>query len=126
LIIDDDPDTVASTRIVLEAHQFKVDSAADTKEGLGKIQKAPPALIILDVMMEGKAAGIIFARELRRRAETAKVPILMLTGMTEQTGFSLPGKDQGTKWLPVDDYVEKPVDPEILIKKVKTLLEKNA
>jgi len=125
LIIDDDPDLVASTQIALEASGFKVDSASNTQEGLKKIQQTPPALIVLDVMMEGKGAGIIFARNLRRNAETAKIPILMLTGMSEQTGFSFPGQDKGTKWLPVDEYVEKPVDPEVLVQKIRALLEKS-
>jgi len=125
LVIDDDADLVASTQVVLEASNFIVDSAANPEEGRMKIKQNPPALIILDIMMEGKGAGIIFARQLRRDPQTAKIPILMLTGMTEQTGFSFPGNKTDPRWLPVDEYVEKPVDPAILVQKVKNLLEKS-
>ncbi len=125
LIVDDDPDIVASTRIVLEASGFKVESAPDTQAARGKIREAAPALIILDIMMEGKGAGIIFARELRRNPDTAGIPVLMITGVTAQTGFSFPGQDKGTKWLPVDDYLEKPVDPKVLVEKIQALLGKS-
>ncbi|MBM4043492.1 MAG: response regulator [Planctomycetes bacterium] len=122
LVIDDDPDVVEPIRLALEAAQYAVASAGDTKEGLEKIRQFQPHLIILDIMMEGKAAGIIFSRQLRQSPETAQIPVLMLTGMTQQTGFSFPGATKDARFLPVDEYVEKPIDPRALVEKVKRLL----
>ena len=71
-----------------------------------------------------KAAGIIISRHLRKNPKFQKLPILMLTGMRKQTGFFFPGELKSDKFLPVNELLEKPPSPEILLEKVEKLLMK--
>jgi DNA-binding response OmpR family regulator len=126
LIIDDDPDFVAVTKVILETKQYNVLFAYSPEEGFAELEKESPDAIILDVMMGKGADGFIFARKIRKDARFAKMPILMLTSMREQTGFDFPGERIHDKFLPVDDYVEKGIEPEILLEKIEQLLAKQS
>ena len=92
LIIDDDPDFVAITKAILETKQYEVRSANDPDSGFAKLEEEIPDLLILDVMMGKGAGGFVLARKIRKDSRFDDVPVLMLTSMTEQTGFNFPGK----------------------------------
>ena len=124
LIIDDDPDFVEVTKAILEAKQYEVISAYSPEEGLARLEEEIPDVMILDVMMGRGAEGFIFARNLRKDPRFAKMPILMLTSMREQTGFDFPGERIHSKFLPVDDYIEKGIEPQILLEKIEQQLSK--
>ncbi len=124
LIIDDDEDFVTATKIVLEGKGYKTTVAKDPQEALSRLEEEKPDLIILDVMMEGKAAGFIFSREIRKNPEFADIPILMLTAMREQTGFFFPGEAKHPVFLPVEEFAEKPLAPKDLLSKVEAMLKK--
>jgi len=124
LIIDDDPDFVEVTKVILEAKQYNVISAYSSDEGWTKMENESPDAIILDVMMGKGAEGFIFARKMRKDPRFDKIPILMLTSMREQTGFDIPGDRIHPKFLPVDDYIEKGVDPQVIIDKIEQQLAK--
>lgn len=124
LIIDDDNDFLEATKVILESRNYEVISADNTKEGLLLLENKNPDLLILDVMMENKAAGIIISRQLRKNPKFQKLPILMLTGMREQTGFFFPDEPKHSRFLPVNEFLEKPYLPEILFEKVEKLLMK--
>jgi DNA-binding response OmpR family regulator len=124
LIIDDDNDFTEATKVILESRNYEVISADTTKEGLLLLENENPDLLILDVMMENKAAGIIISRQLRKNPKFQKLPILMLTGMREQTGFFFPDEPKHSRFLPVNEFLEKPPLPEILLEKVEKLLMK--
>ncbi len=126
LIIDDDPDFVAVTTAILETKQYNVRFAYNPEEGLAELEKEVPDALILDVMMGKGADGFIFARKIRKDERFAELPILMLTSMREQTGFDFPGERIHEKFLPVDDYVEKGVEPEELLDKIEKLLSKKS
>ena len=126
LIIDDDPDFVAVTKAILETKQYNVSFAYDPDEGYAKMEEEMPDAIILDVMMGRGAGGFVFARKMRKDSRFDKTPILMLTSMREQTGFDFPGERIHDKFLPVDDYVEKGVEPQVLLDKVEELLTKKS
>ena len=81
-----------------------------------------PDAIILDIMMGRGAEGFVFARKIRKNSRFAKIPILMLTSMREQTGFEFPGERIHPKFLPVDEYVEKPIEPRALLARIEHLL----
>lgn len=117
LIVDDDPDMVEATRIVLERDGYTVVNAPNLEEGLQKLAETDPDLLILDVMMEEPDDGLRFARQVRRTGN--KLPILMLTSVNRAMGLQI-GKDE--EMVPVDEFVEKPVDPATLSAKVKALL----
>lgn len=129
LIVDDDPDIVESMKMILEANRYQVYTAANGTEGLQQIKTVKPDLIILDVMMDNVTEGFQVSYQLRNPdpqseyAQFSKIPIMMLTAIEEkkQMKFSL-AKDGD--YLPVDDFVAKPVRPQVLLDKVKRLLAK--
>lgn len=122
MIIDDDPGFVEATQTILETKQYKVSSACDANEGFARLEQEIPDIIILDIMMGRGAEGFIFARKMRKDPRFAKIPIVMLTSMREQTGFDFPGERIHPRFLPVDEYMEKPFEPEVLLKKIEQLL----
>ncbi len=119
LIIDDDPDVVEFTSIVLEKEGYEVVSASNAVDGKRAIKEEKPDLIILDVMMEQPDDGFVLAQE--ARADGIRTPILMLTSVGKAFGMEF-GKDD--EMVPVDDFAEKPLEPAVLLAKVKKLLEK--
>jgi len=127
LIIDDDPDISEAMRLILETADHEVAEARDGQSGLAKVKEFNPDLIILDVMMESDSAGFHVAYQLRSAdpnseyAPYAKVPILMITAIGTQKGMAF-SPETDADFLPVDDFVEKPVRPDDLLNKVKKLL----
>lgn len=124
LIIDDDPDIVESTKVVLESKGYKVISALGGKEGLDKARQENPDIIILDIMMEKEDTGFDVCRELKKEQNYKNIPILMLTAIKEKTGMDFKKEAGDEAWLPVDDYCDKPLKPDELFSKVETLLDK--
>ena len=126
MIIDDDPDFVEVTKVLFETKQYQVSAAYDPEEGFAKLEQDIPDALILDVMMGKGADGFIVARKIRKDSRFDNMPILMLTSMREQTGFDFPGERIHSKFLPVDDYLEKGVEPQVLLDKVEQLLAAGA
>jgi len=122
LIIDDDVDFVESTRIILEAKGYNLSSAGNREEGFEKVKQISPDLILMDVMMEKMSDGFDLTRKLKSEEKYKDIPILMLTAIGEKTGFGFSDVAGDKTWLPVDDYMEKPVAPEKLAAKVEKLL----
>ena len=125
LIIDDDPDFVEITQSLLETRQYKVSSACNMDEGFARLEQSIPDVIILDIMMGKGAEGFIFARKIRKDSRFAKIPIVMLTSMREQTGFEFPGERIHPIFLPVDAYMEKPFESQALLDEIERLLCKS-
>jgi len=127
LIIDDDADIIEAMRMPLEAHSYEVITANCGKEGLKKAREEIPDLIILDVMMETDTEGFHVAYELRSEEpvslykECKTIPILMITAVSKKKGMKFsPEKDEA--YLPVDEFIEKPIQPKDLLTKVAELL----
>ena len=122
LIVDDDPDVVLALRMPLEAAGFEVHDAHSQESGLEAVDAVKPDLIILDVMMDTHTAGFQLAQKLHGPAakeEHKTIPILMLTAVHQTTPLRFaPDED----YLPVDGFIEKPVDPQVLIREIKKLL----
>jgi DNA-binding response OmpR family regulator len=127
LIVEDNPDMAVALRMPLEANGYQVSIAFSGQEGLQKVKEVRPDLIILDVMMETTTAGFQVSLELRSpdpRSEYADyrhIPILVLTAIHTTTSLRF-GPDEA--YLPVDDFVEKPVNPDVLLEKVRALIER--
>jgi CheY-like chemotaxis protein len=127
LIIDDDPDMVLATRLCLEGAGHEVVEAASGAEGLEMIKAEGPDLIVLDVMMDTTTEGFQLALKLRspdpnsEYANYKGIPILMLTSI-HATAPTRVAPDQD--YLPVDAFVDKPIDPDDLVSKVDELLQR--
>lgn len=122
LIIDDDPDITEGMRVVLESENYQVSSAKSGEDGIKKVKQEKFDLVILDVMMETKDKGFEVAREIKK--ENKNTPIIMLTAIKEKLGFDFKEEAGDQDWLPVDDYLDKPLKPQELISKVENLLKK--
>jgi CheY-like chemotaxis protein len=121
LLVDDDPDFVEATKLVLESKPYKVITACDGNEGLAKARQEKPDLIILDIIMPVKD-GFSAAEEFNKDPELDKIPILMLTSFSEKVGETNLSLSQGLT-LDAEDYVNKPVSPEELLNRVERLLK---
>ena len=122
LIVDDDPDFVDATRTVLESEAYDVSVAFDGDEGLAKARAERPDLIILDIIMPDKD-GFVVCEELKSDPNLADVPVMMLTSFAERKGETSLAVTQGMM-LEAEDYVDKPVRPKELLKRVEALLER--
>lgn len=124
LMIDDDPDFILAVQMVLENAGHSFLSASNGEKGYQTALAEKPDLIILDVMMDTATAGFQLALKLRgpEADEALKhIPILMFSAIHETTPLRFkPDED----FLPVDDFLDKPVVPDKLLKKVNALLER--
>jgi DNA-binding response OmpR family regulator len=123
LIIDDDPDFVSGIRSILEKAEYEVNVAYNPKDGYEALEKDPPDLLCLDVMMGRGAEGIMLARKLRKDPELREIPVLIITGIREQIAYLFPGEQVHPGFVAVDELVEKPVDPKFLLERVSALLK---
>ncbi len=122
LIVDDDPDITKALQTILESERYTVVTAADRAEGMKKIRNDKPNLVILDVMMSTWSDGFEMSRELKKDPQFKDMPILILTAVKARSGIDFESSAGDPAWLPVDGYLDKPVEPEQLLTKVKALL----
>ncbi len=121
LAVDDDQDLLEVMKTVLTSEGYSVDTATNGDECLESVAKNKPDLILLDVMMRTETEGFNVAQKLKSGDKTKDIPIFMLTAIEDRTGMEFAG-EVGESFLPVDQYVTKPIDPDELLKKIKTLL----
>lgn len=122
LIIDDDPDIVDALYVLLEGEGYDVVSAGDGEEGLARIKEENPDLIILDLLMP-KLDGYGVCKTLQdpRWSKWKDIPILVLTSVREEASQRRYELETGVR-MDVDDYVEKPIDPEVVMTRVRKIL----
>jgi len=125
LIVDDDLDLIKALKVMLESENYSVSIASDPIEGMEKVKAEQPDLIVLDVMMSTWQDGFEMARELKKDSQFIKnIPILMLTGVKGKTGIDFKSTAGDPTWCPVDGFLDKPVEPEVLLTAVRKLLQK--
>ena len=122
LVVDDDPDIVETTKMVLESAGYSVETAANGTEGLRKAREVHPDAIILDVMMDKESEGFHVSYELRKGEDTRDIPIVVLSAIGQKSGFEFDPASDGD-YLPVDAYMEKPLEPKALVEKIGALLK---
>ncbi len=123
IIIDDDPDFVSGIKSVLEKAEYKVDAAYNPKDGFQALQAGHYDLLLLDIMMGRGAEGVALARKIRKDPRLREMPVLIITGVREQIAFLFPGQAVHPNFVDVDELVEKPVEPQLLLEKVSALLK---
>ena len=124
-MVDDDPDIVATSRIVLESNGYEVQTAANSKEALDILSRVRPDVMLLDVMMASDTEGFDLAFKLRQDPEFKDLPIIMLTAFLDKVRTEGPGPFEfilGEQW-PVEWLFEKPLDTKKLLAKIQAILK---
>ena len=123
LIIDDDPEYVEGIQSTLEKAGYAVDVAYNPKDGFEALETGKYDLLLLDIMMGRGAEGIMLARKIRKDEVLREIPVLIITGIREQMAFLFPGEPVHPRFVPVDELIEKPVEPDFLLERVEALLK---
>ena len=124
LLVDDDPDILDALTMILEAKGYQVVTAQDGIEGLANLKAEKPDLLILDLLMP-KMDGFAVCKELQdpRWSKFKDIPILILTSVREEASRRRYELETGLE-LDVDDYVEKPISPDVLLEREGKLIKK--
>jgi len=122
LVVDDDPDLVETTSMILKSKQYDVVVAYDGVEGLEKAKTEKPDLIVLDVMMPEKD-GYTLCKELKADAALNAIPVLLLTAVVSHISTTRFSHQMGME-TEADDYMDKPVDPNELVRRIELLLSR--
>src|ERR1700761_2068303 len=118
LVVEDEAPLVTMLRYNLEKQGFRVDEAADGQEALTRIAEAQPDLVLLDWMLP-VLSGLEVCRQIRRRAATRDLPVIMVTARTEDQD-AVRGLNTGA-----DDYIAKPFSMDALLARMRALLRRS-
>jgi len=123
LIVDDDPDMRLAISSVLKSRSYEVFEARDGEEALSKLKEEKPDLMVLDLLMP-RMDGFAVVKELKNAQEGySNIPILIISSIREEASHRRYELEVGHK-LDVDEYIEKPIEPFILLERVQKLLSK--
>jgi DNA-binding response OmpR family regulator len=122
LVIDDDPEICEALEEILAEYDYDVFSAQDTVTGEHLMEERRPDLLILDIMMATMHEGLDFAARLKAKEGAWGIPILIVSARPPVEKGYARSIDQDLDWIATDIFMEKPVDPEDLIRNVKILL----
>ena len=125
LLVDDDKALVETLIETLESHGFKCEFASDVKQGLEAYNTIKPDVIVTDDVMEDISAGFRFVKQIRtieKQGKNNRTSILMLSALKNMTGLDFKER-VGTEYLPVDELLEKPVNPEKVVSTINHLLK---
>jgi len=117
LIVDDEPDTLTYFSSLLQDNGYETETAENGEAALNKVQEARPDLIPLDITMP-ETSGVRCYRELREREDWRSIPIIMITGISEDFRTFISTRKQVP---PPDGYLSKPVDEQDLLKMIRDL-----
>jgi CheY-like chemotaxis protein len=123
LIIDDDPDFVDGIRSILEGAGYDVEAQYNPKDGFNALETKKYDLLLLDIMMGRGAEGVMVARKMGQDPKLRELPVLIITGIREQIAYLFPGQPVHPHFVDIDELVEKPVEPGLLLDRVSALLE---
>jgi len=121
MIVDDDPDSRAGLRTLLEIKNLEAVEAKGAAECLELAKSLRPDLIILDIMMETKNAGFEVAYQLYKDPLLKKIPIILLSNLPRLTDYAIDPEIE-ERYLPVARFLSKPVNPDLLYQEIDRLL----
>lgn len=120
LLIDDDQDLVAALECLLEGEDFEVATATNADEGVRRAREERPDVILLDVLLTPRS-GIEVYRELRRDPTLRNTKILIVTALKEKIHEDRFAPEMSACWE-AEDWLDKPVDPESLVERIRELV----
>ena len=120
LIVDDDVDTLRLVGLMLQRQGYQISAAANGQQGLSKAAEENPDLILLDVMMP-ELDGFAACAKLKSSPQSRGIPVVLLTGVAKQITRTRYPID-GVLRAEANDYLEKPLEPEALLKAVACYL----
>lgn len=123
LDVDDDLDVLEARRMVLEHNNYEVIQATNISVAQEVVETESIDLIILDVMMQKDTDGFNFAQFIKMNQKLKHIPIIMITAVSQRTPFKFSPETDGD-FLPVEKFLDKPVDPDDLIATIRGLLKK--
>jgi CheY-like chemotaxis protein len=119
LVVDDDPDFVRLTRTILQSQDYEVSTAANGEQALATMRKDKPDVVLLDIMMAYILDGLDVGREMAEDPELKDIPVIMVTSLTGARAQAALPSDE---YIPVSDWVHKPIDPDDLLTRVENAL----
>jgi CheY-like chemotaxis protein len=122
-MIDDDPDFVDGIKTILVSAGYEVDAKYNPKDGFEALETGKYDMLLLDIMMGRGAEGVMIARKMSKDPKLREIPVLIMTGIREQIAYLFPGQPVHPHFVDVDELVEKPVEPQLLLDRVSALLE---
>ena len=124
LIVDPNPEDSARLQETLSGEGFAVEVAVDSAQAMVTLEYFQPDLVLADVILEERDAGFRLARQVKEHHILGRTPVFLLSSTREKTDTSFSFAEDGY-WMKADDYAEKPVEGEELLKRVYTLLAKS-
>lgn len=126
-IIDDDKELAENMSTILQAKGYVTSVRSKYDGAVDDLINNTPDLLILDVMFpENLTGGFDLARQIRKVEEIRDLPIILLTNINQEFPGDFSSHDIDGEWMPVQDFLEKPVDITKLISKIEELLAKKA
>jgi len=123
LIVDDDAAISESIEDILKQESFEVDIIDHLDGAVAFIKNIKPDLVLLDVMFPGNpSGGFDLARDIRKDSELGDLPVMFITSVNKEFPMDFSIKDIGNEWFPAQDFIEKPIDFNELVKKIKNLI----
>jgi CheY-like chemotaxis protein len=119
LVVDDDPDFVKVTTKVLQTAGHEVVSAANGAQALKAMRQELPDVVLLDIMMSYILDGLDVSREMAEDPALKDLPVIMVTSLTGVKGSQVFPTDE---YVPVDEWLSKPIDPDALLARVSEAL----
>lgn len=123
MVIDDEVDIAGNLKILLEHSGHVVETFNEVDGAIEKILKVKPEIVILDVMFPNNpAGGFDISRQIRDTEAIKDIPVVLLTGVNQELPVDFSSADIDSEWMPVQDFLEKPVDMDVLLKKIDDIL----
>jgi CheY-like chemotaxis protein len=119
LVVDDDPDFVRLTQTILQSKDYEVSTAANGEQALATMRKDKPDVVLLDIMMAYILDGLDVGREMAEDPELKDIPVIMVTSLTGARAQAVLPSDE---YIPVSDWVHKPIDPDDLLTRIENAL----
>lgn len=122
-IVDDDNDIIDALSMVLTKHDYQVASSTTASDALEKIKKEKPDLILLDVMFpEDPSKGFELSRVFHNDDAVKNIPVVILSAINVKFKLGFSRKTIDDSWMPVKEFIEKPIEPEKLIEAIKRII----